>query len=132
MNPCRPRRRCLIARKRLPKEKAVTVCIAGINQSNPQPYIIAACDRKISFFGGWASAEGTAMKMTGIGKNWTVMFSGPTSPMTALVDAIYERTKKLRPMGFRQFARFCREVYREERKPLIESELLGEYDIDTY
>lgn len=110
----------------------MTVCIAGINHSNLQPYIIAACDRKISFFGGWAASEGLAMKMAGINKNWTVMFSGPVSTATALVDAIVQRTQNLKPMGFRKFARLCREAYRQERRLLIESEVLGDYDIDTY
>jgi hypothetical protein len=111
--------------------KAVTVCIAGINQSNPQPYIIAACDRKISFYGGADSAEGS-MKISGINKDWSVMFSGPVSPMTSMIDAITERTKKLRSMGYRQFSRICRETYRNERESLIENEVLGDYDIDTY
>lgn len=110
----------------------MTVCIAGINRSNPWPMIIAACDRKISFFGGWSSADGVAVKMTGINKDWTVMFSGPVSPMAAMIDAIRERTKNLKRMDFRSFARLCRQVYREERKPLIESEVLGDYDIENY
>lgn len=110
----------------------MTVCIAGINQSNPQPYIISACDRKISFMGGWSSAEGIAMKITGINRDWTVMFSGPTSPMTALIEAISEQGNKMRGMDFRAFARACRHLYMRERKLIIESEVLGEYDIDSY
>lgn len=110
----------------------MTVCIAGINYSNSQPLIIAACDRKVSFFGGWASAEGIAMKLRGLNDDWSVMFSGPNSPMTALVDAISERTAKARPRTYRDFARLCRTVYREERKPLIESDVLGKYDVDSY
>jgi 20S proteasome alpha/beta subunit len=110
----------------------VTVCIAGINHSNPQPYIITASDRKISIFGGWISAEGVAVKIHGINKDWTVMFSGPVSSMNALVDAIRERTARLRGSDLRPFARLCREVYMDERKPLIESEVLGDYDVDSY
>jgi hypothetical protein len=117
---------------RLPKGKSVTVCIAGLNYSNPQPFIIAACDRKVSFFGGWTSAEGVAMKLRGLNKDWAVMFAGPVSPMVALIDAIRERVEKLKPTTFRPFARICREVYREERKSLIESEVLVDYDIDNY
>jgi 20S proteasome alpha/beta subunit len=59
------------------------------------------------------------------------MFSGPVSPMTAMIDAMEKRTKKLRPIDYRAFARLCRIVYREERKPLIESEVLGDYDLDS-
>src|SRR5215469_10740507 len=117
--------------QRLPKRKAVTVCIAGINHSNPQPYIIAACDRKLSLYGGWLSTEG-AVKISGINKDWSVMFSGPISSMTALIDAIKEKTERLRATEYRPFARLCREVYMAERKPLIESEVLADYDIDTY
>lgn len=110
----------------------MTVCIAGINRSNPQSFIIAACDRKVSFFGGWASAEGVAMKISGVNKDWTVMFSGPVSPMTAIVDAIKEKAEKTKMMDMRPFAYLCRSIYREERKRLIESEILGDYDVDTY
>lgn len=110
----------------------MTVCIAGISYSNPQPFILAACDRKLSFFGGWISAEGIATKLSGLNKDWTVMFAGPTSPMVALIDGIRERVEKLRPTNFRPFARICRDVYRAERKLLIESEVLGNYDIDNY
>lgn len=82
--------------------------------------------------GGWSSADGIAMKISGINPNWTVMFSGSTSPMTALIEAITERGNKLRGMDFRAFARECRRIYMEERKLIIESEVLGDYDIDSY
>jgi 20S proteasome alpha/beta subunit len=114
------------------RRKAVTVCIAAINTSNPWPMIIAASDRKLSMFGGWASSEGAVMKMSGLNKNWTVMFSGPVSAMSAMIDAMKQRTEKLKATDHRSFARLCRTVYREERQPLIESEILGDYDIDTY
>ncbi len=60
------------------------------------------------------------------------MFSGPVSAMTAMIDAITERTERARMMDARPFARLCRQVYLEERKPLLESEILGEYDIEDY
>jgi len=60
------------------------------------------------------------------------MFSGSVSPMTAMIDAITERTKGMRRTDFRQFSRICRAVYRDERKKLIENEVLGDYDIETY
>jgi 20S proteasome alpha/beta subunit len=110
----------------------MTVCIAAISHSNPWPLIIAACDRKLSFFDGYVSAEGVAMKIAGINDNWTVMFSGPVSPMTALVYAVTERMEKKKQTNVRTFARLCRAVYRQERKALIESEVLGEYDIESY
>jgi hypothetical protein len=128
----RPRELSTLRKRLSGRRKAVTVCVAGINHSNLQPYVIAACDRKISFFGGWASAEGVGMKISGLNKDWTVMFSGPVSPMTALIDAIRERTEKMKPMNFRTFARLCREIYRKERKLLIESEVLGDYDVESY
>ena len=42
------------------------------------------------------------------------------------------RTKRVRPMNFLAFSRLCREVYQEERKKLIENEILGDYDINSY
>jgi hypothetical protein len=72
------------------------------------------------------------MKIKSINKDWCVMFSGPVSPMTSMIDAITEKVEKLRPMNFRAFARLCRDVYCIERKPLIESEILGDYDIENY
>jgi len=132
MNP-KPPFQLRLKQKRLPVgRKAVTVCLAGINHSNPRPYIIATCDRKISFFGGWASADGVAMKISGLNQDWAVMFAGPVSPMTAMVEAMAMRTKKVRPMDFLTFSRLCRKVYREERKPLLENEILGDYDINSY
>jgi hypothetical protein len=94
--------------------------------------IVAACDRKISFFGGLTSADGIAVKMTGINRDWTVMFAGPLSPMVALTQSIAKRVEHERPMEFLPFARLCRDVYREERKPLIESDVLANYDVETY
>ena len=108
----------------------MTICIAAITDSNQWPMIVAACDRKVSF-GNWDSSQG-AMKISGLNKDWSVMFSGSVSAMTAMVDAIMERTKRLRPTGLRPFARLCRQVYLSERKPLLESDVLGDYDIYNY
>jgi len=111
----------------------VTVCIAGINWSQSRPLIIASCDRKISFYGGYFSAEGVAMKITGLNKNWSLMFSGPVSPMVPLVEAIKEEMQyEQRPSSVREFARQSSYIYKSERKALIENEVLSDYDIENY
>jgi hypothetical protein len=111
----------------------VTVCIAGINWSQTRPLIIAACDRKISFYGGEFSAEGVAMKIAGINRNWSLMFSGPVSPMVPLIEAIKAKFGRGKaPTGVAIFARQCSEVYRAERRSIIENEVLTDYDIETY
>jgi len=115
------------------RRKAVTVCIAGINYSQPSPIIIVACDRKISFFGGYFTAEGIAMKVTGINRNWSLMCAGPTSPLVPLVEAIKEGMAKQKATGgVRRFARQCSTIYNAERPELIEREVLVDYGIDTY
>jgi len=122
-----------ITPRRLPERKFLTVCIAGISRYYSQDVLIMACDRKISFWGGAYSADGVALKLRGIHKAWFVMFAGPTSPMVAMVDAISERVTKLRTTELRPFARLCSDVYREERIPLIENEILTDYpEIKTY
>lgn len=111
----------------------MTVCIAGINVGESGPLIIAACDRKISFFGGYFSAEGVAMKIAGVNLNWCLMFSGPVSPLVPLVESMRTKMNKHKtPSGVAVFARKCSEVYKKERRLLIENEVLCDYDIETY
>lgn len=109
----------------------MTVCIAGINHAPWGPVIITACDRKIAF-GSYFSAEGVAMKITGINRDWSLMFAGHISPLVPLVEAIKERMQKRKTESIRQFARECSAVYKAERPSLIENEVLGDYDIRTY
>lgn len=110
----------------------MTVCIAGINHHFQEPVIIAACDRKISFAGGYFSAEGIAMKIKGINNNWSVMTAGDVSPMVPIVEAIQERTKRLNTKAVRQFALECSQAYQQERRTIIENEVLVNYDIENY
>jgi 20S proteasome alpha/beta subunit len=109
----------------------VTICAAGINQVNPsKPCIIVVCDRKISL--GAISAEGIAWKIQTIHPKWRAMYAGPVSPLVALLDAVKSATASAKYENLRQFARLCSRAYREERKRIIETEILAEYDIESY
>src|SRR5260370_6038093 len=115
-------RRLFTQQKRLSvRRKAVTVCIAGINHANWGPVIITACDRKIAF-GRYLSAEGIAMKITGMNRDWSLMFAGDISPLVPLVEAIKEKMQKRKAVSIRKFARECSAVYKAERPALIENE----------
>lgn len=112
----------------------MTVCIAGINYLDhyPNPLIIAVCDRKVSFAGGYFSAEGVAMKIVGLNPDWSLMFAGDVSPITPLVEAMKEELKKASTESVRKFARRCSEIYRQERPSLLENEVLADYEIYSY
>jgi hypothetical protein len=109
----------------------VTLCAAGINQVG-ETSIIAVCDRKISFWGGAVSGEGMAWKIRSVHGEWKVMFAGDTSPLVALIDAIRDAVKQSTRSTLRGFAQACSRAYRAERKNIIETAILSEYDIDTY
>jgi len=106
----------------------VTICAAVINSGK----IIAVKDTKLSYFGGSISSEGILWKQRKINNQWQVMFSGDISTLTPMLDAIEEAGKKSREKGLRQFARLCASAYREERKRIIEDEVLPDYDLSTY
>ena len=112
----------------------MTVCIAGIHQDGSKKSIIAVSDQKVSFFGGLLSAEGVAQKIKHLNSDWNVMFSGDLSPMVPLLYAISSAINAIpaEARGVRVVARACSAAYREERKGIIENEILCDYDIDTY
>src|ERR1700733_13022036 len=116
------------------RRKAVTVCIAGINNSQGSgPLIIVACDRKISFYGGSFSAESEAQKITKANRNWSIMFAGNISTLVPLIEAITASIKtEIATVGVRHFARQCSAIYKVERVSLIENEILVDYDISSY
>jgi len=106
----------------------VTICAAGISGGK----IIAVKDTKLSYFGGSISSEGLLWKQRKVNSQWQVMFSGDISTLTPMLDAIEEAGKKSKEKGLRQFARLCASAYREERKRIIEDEVLPDYDLSTY
>jgi hypothetical protein len=63
---------------------------------------------------------------------WTGLIAGNVSEMTVIVDAVRAETKKSSRLGWREISRQCGKAYREERKRLIETEILTDYDIDSY
>jgi hypothetical protein len=87
---------------------------------------------KLSYFGGSISSEGVLWKQRKVNSQWQVMFSGDISTLTPILDAIEEAGKKSKEKGLRQFARLCASAYREERKRIIEDEVLPDYDLSTY
>src|SRR5258708_770123 len=119
--------------KRLPiREKAVTVCIAGIHQRGNEACIILACDKKITFFNGLCAGDDIADKLVRINDNWVVMVSGDVSPLVLIVESIKEKVSKLRSKSFRSFALACSKAYQDERANIIENEVLLDYDIRDF
>jgi 20S proteasome alpha/beta subunit len=109
----------------------VTICAAGINQAAGSPTsIITVCDRKLSW--GPISAEGMAWKIQTVHRKWRVMFAGPISHMVPLVDAVKFAAANAPENRLRSFARLCSRAYRAERRNIIETEILGQYDIESY
>jgi ATP-dependent protease HslVU (ClpYQ) peptidase subunit len=118
--------------RRLPERKAVTVCIAAILfDENRSPSIITACDRKIALLGGWFSDE-TATKVSGIAPNWMAMFAGYTEETTQMLKGVSEAMKKLKANTFERVVDCCRKTYAKQRRKLIESDVLPDYDLRTY
>ena len=58
--------------------------------------------------------------------------SGKVSDATAFGYALCDGLKGNVPSGFRDFARHCVGLYRQERTKLIETEVLSLYDVNTY
>ncbi len=113
--------------------KSLTVCIAGIhNPDSKNRYIIATFDRRLTTLGGWHSQDGSVWKMRTIAKGWWAMMAGNSSEITALGYALEEGLKGTKDRTFLQFARRCVSVYKEERKKLVETQVLSDYDVDSY
>lgn len=72
------------------------------------------------------------MKMASINRNWSLMFSGDASSMVPVVESVREDVRKLRLSNLRSFALACSRSYRRARQPVIETEILSEFDIETY
>lgn len=110
----------------------MTICAAGLNRPGPdRPWsIITVCDRKLSV--GHTSVEGMAWKIKTIHPMWRVMFAGEVSPLVALVDAVTDAAANAKENRLRSFARLCSSAYQAERKNIIETEILANYDISSY
>lgn len=109
----------------------MTICAAGINQSANSPHsIIVVCDRKFSW--GPISADAIGWKIQTIHRKWRVMFAGPISPLVALMDAVKTAAVNAPGDSLRPFAKLCSRAYRVERRNIIETEILAEYDLDSY
>jgi hypothetical protein len=82
--------------------------------------------------GGWFSAEDAATKLVRIHADWIAMISGELSPMVPIVDMIKQKVSAIQSVTLRHFALACSDAYREERKHIIENEVLVDYEVDTY
>lgn len=82
--------------------------------------------------GGWHSSDGVAWKMKTITRGWWALMSGSTSNLTAMGYALVEGLKGKKQQKFLQFARLCVKIYKDERQKLIETEVLSDYDVDSY
>jgi ATP-dependent protease HslVU (ClpYQ) peptidase subunit len=120
-------------RLRLQREtKNVTVCIAGIQYNEKrEPLIIAASDRRISVFGGYFSDE-TSVKFGTLNHNWIVMFAGNPEHMKLVIDEVARALKKNKKNSYEQVVKVCQLTYLKQRKRLIETVVLPEYDLVTY
>lgn len=121
--------------KRLPvREEFVTICAAAINRKSPtSPAIInIAFDQKLSLAGGVISADGSIWKLRKLNSKWCVMFAGDTSSLFALREAVIEVAQYESKVRVLTFARSCSKAFREERKSLIETDILAKYDIESY
>jgi hypothetical protein len=112
------------------RRKIVTMCAAGLNTCyGLEKTILAVGDRRFSW--GVMSTE-AGWKMQTVHRRWRVMFAGPLSPMTALIDAVKTAVASAKKTPFREFGRQCSLAYREERQRTIETEILARHDINTY
>ncbi|MBI3404521.1 MAG: hypothetical protein HY046_03580 [Acidobacteria bacterium] len=110
----------------------MTVCIAGIHQNGKESCIILACDRKITFLNGWCSGDDIADKLVRVNDDWVVMISGEVSPMVPIVESLKEKLNKVHCHPIRSFARLCSKTYQDERRNVIENEILTDFGLSSY
>jgi hypothetical protein len=118
-------------RKRLAGVKPVTVCIAAIHQDRSGPSIITASDRRFSLLGGWFSEEGR-QKFRSIHPEWIGMFAGGAEEAKQMLDAIVPAMRRLKVNSFDKVVDCCRFAYRKQRRRLVETGILSDYNIKTY
>jgi hypothetical protein len=95
--------------------------------------IVTVADKQLSVLGGVTSIEGATVKSEWLCPDWFALFSGDTSPIVPLLQAM--RTAAVNcehSHDLRLFARSLSAAYRAEREKLIENEILSEYDIEDY
>src|SRR5438477_5880258 len=118
--------------KRLPRRKPVTLCAAGISRRDLGSSIFVVSDTKLSFWNGAFSGDRMATKVTSINDSWLAMIGGDVSAMVPFLSAIEDVAQKDKKNTLRNFARLCSRAYRDERKKIIETEILSQYDIGSY
>src|SRR5438034_3612711 len=118
--------------KRLHRRKPVTLCAAGISRRDFGSSIFVISDMKLSFWNGAFSGDRMATKVKSINDSWLAMIGGDVSAMVPFLGAIEDAAQKDSKNTLRNFARLCSRTYREERKKIIETEILSQYDIGSY
>lgn len=121
-------------RERLSRGKAVTICAAAIQQKNyaSTATINIVFDQQLTLGGGVLSSDNSVWKMRKINNKWFVLFSGDTSSLFALRDAVIDSAQYETKTEVRKFARICSKAFREERKLIVETDILAKYDIESY
>lgn len=118
--------------RRPKKGKPVTVCIAGIHEENSgQSSIILICDRRLSLFGGWFSQDGNA-KYTLVHRDWIGMFAGSVEETNLMLKEVNSSLADLRAVPFEKVVDRSRLAYAKVRKRLIETQILPDFDVETY
>lgn len=110
----------------------MTLCAAGLNYEGKKKRIVVIADRKISFFGGQFSGDIKATKVETVHENWSVMFAGQHSLLVPMLHAVQSVRLTRSNNTLRVFARLCSRLYREERRTIIETEVLSKYDVENY
>jgi hypothetical protein len=115
--------------------KAVTVCIATIHREtvNNQPLtrILTASDRRISLFAGDFS-EPHAIKFTSVHPQWMAMFAGNVEETRLMLKAIAKALENIPDNSFEKVVEYCRPAYIKQRRRLIETEILPDFDLLKY
>jgi hypothetical protein len=113
------------------RRKAVTVCIAGIQEDRSGSSILLVCDRRISILGGWFSQEGNA-KYTQVHTDWFGMFAGHVEETSLMLKEVNRSLAKSKSAPFETVVKRCRLAYAKVRKLLIETQVLPEFDVLSY
>jgi hypothetical protein len=127
------RKRLFTWLKRL-EEGSMTICAAAINweRDNHKPLIHIIFDKQVTFADGAFGADGSMWKVKRINAKWCVLFAGELSSLYVLREAIIDAVQYEKSANFREFARLCGKVYRDERKEILKTQVLSDYDVDSY
>ena len=115
------------------RREAVTICAAAINiDRDNKPIIHLVFDKQVTFGNGAFGADGTMWKLKRINAKWCVMFAGEVSSLPILREAVIDAVQYETKANFRKFSRLCAKAFRDERKEIIKTQILPDYDLESY